>query len=231
MKSLRYAFLAASLPLVLSLAACEDPAKDKPKATVEAPKTEAKAPGSAAVVPAVVPTPAAAAPAKMEALDVDAAGSTIGFIGSKVTGKHEGKFEKISGKITLADGKAEGGAVTFEVETGSVKTDQGDLDKHLAKADFFDVEKFPKATFVSTAIKTGGEKGATHMVTGDLDLRGTKKSITFPVTITITPEAATGVAEFSINRKDFGIVIEGKKDDLIRDDVLMKITLKAPRKK
>jgi hypothetical protein len=39
------------------------------------------------------------------------------------------------------------------------------------------------------------------------------------------------VAEFSINRKDFGIVIEGKKDDLIRDDVLMKITLKAPRKK
>ncbi len=229
MKSLHYALFAASLPLVLSLAACEDPAKDKPKATVEAPKTEAKAPGSAAVAP--TPTPAAAAPAKMEALDVDAAGSTIGFIGSKVTGKHEGKFEKISGKITLADGKAEGGVMTFEVETGSVKTDQGDLDKHLMKADFFDVAKFPKATFVSTAIKAGGEKGATHMVTGDLDLRGVKKSITFPVTITITPEAATGVAEFSINRKDFGIVIEGKKDDLIRDDVLMKLTLKAPRKK
>ncbi len=229
MKSMRYAFFAASLPLVLSLAACEDPAKDKPKATVEAPKTEAKAPSSSAI--AAAPAPAVAAPAKMEPLDVDAAGSTIGFIGSKVTGKHEGKFEKISGKITLADGKAEGGVVAFEVETGSVKTDAGDLDKHLAKSDFFDVEKFPKATFVSTAIKAGGEKGATHMVTGDLDLRGVKKSITFPVTITVTPEAATGVAEFSINRKDFGIVIEGKKDDLIRDDVLMKITLKAPRKK
>jgi polyisoprenoid-binding protein YceI len=229
MKTLRYAFFAASLPLVLSLAACEDPTKDKPKATVEAPKTEAKAPGSAALVAA--PTPAAATPAKLEAIDVDAAASTIGFIGSKVTGKHEGKFEKISGKITLADGKAEGGSVAFEVETGSVKTDQGDLDKHLKTGDFFNAEKFPKATFVSTAIKPGGEKGATHMVTGDIDLRGVKKSITFPVTITITPEAATGVAEFSINRKDFGIVIEGKKDDLIRDDVLMKITLKAPRKK
>jgi len=121
--------------------------------------------------------------------------------------------------------------VKLEVGTGSVKTDQADLDKHLMNADFFDAEKFPKATFVSTAIKPGGEKGATHMVTGDLDLRGVKKSITFPVTITITPDAATGTAEFSINRKDFGIVIEGKKDDLIRDDVLMKITLKAPRKK
>jgi polyisoprenoid-binding protein YceI len=231
MKTLRFAFLAASFPVVLSLAACEDPAKDKPKATVEAPKTEAKAPGS--VAPAATPAPAAAAaaPAKMEDLDVDAATSTIGFIGSKVTGKHEGKFEKFTGKISLADGKAEGGSLSFEVDTASVKTDAGDLDKHLKQADFFDVEKFPKAKFVSTAIKTGGEKGATHMVTGDLDLRGVKKSITFPVTITIAPDSATGMAEFSINRKDFGIVIEGKKDDLIRDDVLMKITLKAPRKK
>lgn len=229
MKTLRYAMMVASFPAVLSLAACEDPAKDKPKATVEAPKTEAKAPGS--VAPAAMPAPAAAAPAKMEALDVDAANSTIGFVGSKVTGKHEGKFEKFMGKISLADGKAEGGSLSFEVETASVKTDAGDLDKHLKQADFFDVEKFPKATFTSTAIKAGGDKGATHMVTGDLDLRGTKKSITFPVTITVTPDAATGTAEFSINRKDFGIVIEGKKDDLIRDDVLMKITLKAPRKK
>lgn len=227
MNTMRFAFVVASLPLVLSLAACEDPAKDKPKATVEAPKTDAKS----TATPAATPAPAAAAPAKMEALDVDAAGSTIGFVGSKVTGKHEGKFEKVSGKISLADGKAEGGSVTFEVETASVKTDQADLDKHLKAPDFFDAEKFPKATFVSTAIKAGGEKGATHMVTGDLDLRGTKKSITFPVTIAITPDAVTGTAEFSINRKDFGIVIEGKKDDLIRDDVLMKITLKAPRKK
>jgi polyisoprenoid-binding protein YceI len=225
MKTVRYAFFAASLPLVLSLAACEDPAKDKPKATVEAPKTEAKAPASSAAVPA------AAAPAKMETLDVDTANSSIGFIGSKVTGKHEGKFEKINGKLTLADGKAEGGAVSFEVETASVKTDQADLDKHLQNKDFFDVEKFPKATFTSTAIKVGGDKGATHTVTGDLELHGVKKTITFPVTIAITPEGATGTSEFSINRKDFGIMTDGKKDDLIRDDVLLKITLKAPRKK
>jgi polyisoprenoid-binding protein YceI len=224
MKTLRYAFFAASLPLVLSLAACEDPAKDKPKATVEAPTTAKPTAAPAAAAPAVVAV-------KTEALEVDAAASTIGFIGSKVTGKHEGKFEKLSGKITLADGKAEGGSVSFEVETASVKTDAGDLDKHLKQSDFFDVEKFPKATFTSTEIKAGGANGATHTVKGDLELRGTKKTISFPVTITVTPEAATGTAEFSINRKDFGIVIEGKKDDFIRDDVLMKISLKATRKK
>ncbi|MRG95173.1 YceI family protein [Polyangium spumosum] len=219
MQTIRTVLLAAAAVSLLSLTACEDPAKDKPKATV--------APASSAQPAADKPASAAAT----EALDVDAAGSTIGFIGSKVTGKHEGKFEKLSGKITLADGKAEGGKVTFEVETASVKTDAADLDKHLKNADFFDVEKFPKATFTSTEIKAGGTNGATHTITGDLDLHGVKKSITFPVTITITPEAATGTAEFSINRKDFGIVIAGKPDDLIRDDVLLKLSLKAPRKK
>jgi polyisoprenoid-binding protein YceI len=220
MSMIRTILVASSLPLLFSLAACEDPTKDKPKATVEAPSSAKPA-----------PPPTAPAAAKMEAFDVDGATSTVGFIGSKVTGKHEGKFEKISGSITLADGKPEGGKVTFTVETDSVKTDQADLDKHLKNADFFDVQKYPKATFTSTEIKAGGTNGATHMITGDLDLHGVKKSITFPVTITASPDAVTGTAEFSINRKDFQIVTPGKPDDLIRDDVLLKLSLKAPRKK
>jgi len=217
MRTIHFALLAA-LPLALSLTGCEDPAKGKPKAVVEA-ASSAK------------PAAATPAPVVTETLDVDASSSSIGFIGSKVTGKHEGSFEKFSGKITLADGKAEGGKVSFEVEAASVKSDADDLTKHLKTADFFDVEKFPKTTFVSTEIKAGGASGATHTVTGDLELHGMKKSISFPVTITLSPDAATGTAEFSINRKDFGIVIAGKPDDLIRDDVLLKITLKAPRKK
>jgi len=219
MRTIRFVVLAAAVPALLSLAACEDPAKDKPKATV-APASSAQA-----------DTKPASTTATTETLDVDTTASTVGFIGSKVTGKHEGKFEKLAGKITLADGKAEGGKISFEVETASVKTDAGDLDKHLKNADFFDVEKFPKATFTSTEIKAGGTNGATHTITGDLDLHGVKKSITFPVTITIAADAATGTAEFSINRKDFNITIAGKPDDLIRDDVLLKLTLKAPRKK
>ncbi len=219
MRSLRFALLATTLPALFALTACEDPAKDKPKAVVEAP------------APAKTPEKAPAAEKVLETLDVDAAGSSVGFVGSKVTGKHEGKFEKISGKISLTESKVEGGKVSFEIETASVKTDEADLDKHLKSADFFDVEKFPKATFTSTEVKAGGANGATHTITGELDLHGNKKTISFPVTIAVTPEAVTGTAEFSINRRDFGIVIAGRPNDLIRDDVLLKISLKAPRKK
>jgi polyisoprenoid-binding protein YceI len=209
------------LPVVLSLAACEDPAKDAPKATV-APASTTAAKATAAANQA--------APAGAETLTIDTA-SAVGFVGSKVTGKHEGKFEKLTGTVSLVGGKLEGGKITIDVDLASVKTDAEKLDGHLKSKDFFEVEKYPKATFTSTDIKTGGEKGATHTITGDLDLHGTKKSISFPATITVGADAVSGTAEFSINRKDFNIVYAGKVDDLIRDDVLLKLSLKAPRKK
>ena len=223
----RFAVLAVPV-LALALAGCEDPTKDMPKATVSS-----AAPAKAPDMPAKTDTAKAptAAPAGAETLALDPSSSALGFVGSKVTGKHEGKFTTFTGTITLAGGKAEGGKINVEIDLGSVKTDQDKLDGHLKTKDFFDVEKFPKATFTSTDIKPGGEKGATHTITGDLDLHGVKKSISFPATITVNADGATGTAEFSINRKDFGLVYPGKPDDLIRDDVVLKLSLKAPRKK
>lgn len=203
--------------LLFALAGCNDPAKDKPVATVSS----------------AAPTHADVAPtgAGMETLAVDAASSTLGFTGSKVTGKHEGKFEKITGSVTLAGGKAEGGRVTLDADAASVKTDDPKLDGHLKSADFFDVGKFPKATFASSEIKLGGASGATHTITGELNLHGVKKTISFPATITVSGDAVSGTAEFVINRKDFGIVYPGQADNAIRDEVVLKLSLKAPRKK
>ena len=192
-----------------------------PAATTAKPTTTAAAPSTATAAPA----PAG------DALAIDAAASSVGFVGSKVTGKHEGKFGKISGSVTLAGGKPEGGKVTVEIDLDSAKTDSEKLDGHLKSPDFFDVAKFPKATFTSSEIKAGGDKGATHTVTGELDLHGQKKTISFPATIAVAGDAVTATSEFSINRKDFGIVYAGMKDDLIRDDVLIKLSLKAPTKK
>lgn len=213
-------FTLAVLPIALLLgqAGCEDPAKDKPKATVTS------------AAPATT-TAAAPLPAGAETLAVDSATSSIGFVGAKVTGNHKGTFQKFTGSISLVGGKAEGGAIKLEVETASLKTDDPKLDAHLSGPDFFDTAKNPKTTFTSTSIKAGGDKGATHTVTGELDLHGVKKTVSFPATIAVGADGANGTSEFSINRKDFGITYPGKADDLIRDDVLLTLSLKAPRKK
>jgi len=213
-------FSLAILSLAIFLTACEDPAANKAKALT----SNASTPASAA--------PAAPVAAKGESLAVTPENSKVLFTGSKVTGKHEGGFNKFSGSIELVNEKPEESKVSVDIEAASVFTDTDALTKHLQTGDFFEVEKFPKASFVSTKIVPDAAKGAgNYTVTGDLELRGVKKSVTFPATIQVTPNDVSVNSEFAINRKDFGIVYAGKADDLIRDDVVIKLDLKTPRKR
>jgi polyisoprenoid-binding protein YceI len=45
----------------------------------------------------------------------------------------------------------------------------------------------------------------------------------------VTPDVATVDSTFSINRKDFGINYAGQADNLIRDDVVLKLTIRASK--
>jgi polyisoprenoid-binding protein YceI len=204
------------------MSACADPTANKPKASVSEPvKTVAvdnKTPLDFKATGTAVP--------------FGPATSTIEFVGSKVTGKHDGGFKSFSGVVDLIGDKVDTSRVFVEVDMDTIYTDVEDLTKHLKTADFFDVGKYPKASFTSNKIVADPTKGAdNYMVTGELDMRGVKKEITFPATITLSPENVVVKSEFSVNRKNFGIAYAGKADDLIRDDVLIQLDIKAPRAK
>jgi len=220
----KIAFLVLSLSIFLT--ACEDPAANKPKATTTNSTTNTATNTQSATTPATKPA------IKGDALPLTAENSKVEFTGSKVTGKHDGGFKAFTGTIDLVNAKPEESSVTVDIDTASVFSDDEGLTKHLKSPDFFDVEKFPKASFTSTKIVADTAKGAgNYTVTGDFNLHGQTKSITFPAKITVTDADVAVDAEFSINRKDFGIVYAGKADDLIRDDVVIKLNLKSPRKK
>ena len=209
----------AILSFSIFLTACENPAANKARAVTSNASTPATNTQTQPTTP------------KGENLAITPENSKVLFTGSKVTGKHEGGFNKFSGAIDLVNGKAEESSVKIDIETTSVFTDADGLTKHLQTGDFFEVEKYPKASFASTKIVPDQSKGANaYTVTGDLELRGVRKAITFPATIVVSPADVTVDADFSINRKDFGIVYAGKADDLIRDDVVIKLDLKTPRK-
>ncbi len=224
------------MTLILSsaafLAGCADPAANKPKATTTSPS--ANAPANTAGAPATDTARTdvlSGFKATGSQLAINEEASKIEFTGSKVTGKHDGGFKKFSGFVDLVGDKAENSRVAVEIDMVSVFSDADGLTKHLQTGDFFEVEKFPKSSFVSTKIVLDTEKGAgNYTVTGDLEMRGVKKSITFPAAISVSPSASTVKAEFSINRKDFGIVYAGKADDLIRDDVVLRLDIKAEKK-
>ena len=202
----------STLLLALGIAACDaNPAKGKAQATASEPVVAAAAPTSAAKY------------------TFSAADSRFDFVGAKVTRKHNGSFQSFTGTVNLVDGDPTKSSVTAEVSVASLKTDEEKLTGHLKSPDFLDVAKFPKATFTSTAIRAGGENGATHTVTGNLQLHGVTKSITFPATVKTSGDAVDVDAEFAINRKDFGVVYPGMPDDLIKDDVLLKLHLHATK--
>jgi len=153
-------------------------------------------------------------------------GSKIEFLAAKVTRKHAGSFGQFSGTISVPGGDPTRGAVNVEVTTASLSVDAEKLIRHLKDPDFLDVEKFPTARFSSTRIQPGGDQG-THTVTGNLELHGVTRSITFPATIQVAGDHVDVKAEFAINRQDFGIAYPGAPDDLIKDDVLIHLDISA----
>lgn len=194
----------------LGLVGCKNPGAEVTPATVEE-------------VPAqeVEQAPAATA----NSLSITPANSKVEFVGAKVTRSHDGGFKDFGGKLELAD-PVEQSQIDLTIQTASVFSDDPKLTKHLRSPDFFDVDKFPTATFKSTEIKKEGEG---HVISGDLTLHGVTKRVSFPATVTVSDAEVKAMSEFSINRKDFGIVYPGMPDDLIRDLVVIKLSLALPR--
>ncbi|MGB5809960.1 MAG: YceI family protein [Polyangiales bacterium] len=149
----------------------------------------------------------------------------IEFVGAKVTQSHEGGFTRFAGTVDVRD-PLEASIIRIEIETASLYADKEKLTKHLKSPDFFDVAKYPSASFNSTKIV---KTGSGHSITGDLTLHGQTKSITFPATIAQGADGGiSGNAEFAIDRQDFGIKYPGMPDDLIRDKVVIKLKLNVP---
>ncbi len=201
--------------LALAAACDNDPTKGKAQATVSE--------------PAAAPQAAPAATTNSTTYPFSQDGSKVEFVGAKVTRKHDGKVKTFNGTIKLVDNDPTKSSVQAELDLASIETDDEKLTKHLLSADFFDVPNHPKAKFESTSIKAGGEGGASHTVSGNLTLRGTTKQISFPARIKHSEGSVQVEAEFGINRKDFNIVYPGMANDLIKDEVLIRLKLDAKR--
>ncbi|MFT5354806.1 MAG: polyisoprenoid-binding protein YceI [Polyangiales bacterium] len=202
-----------------SLAGCDDPADDVAAATVRPSEPAGESPEA---------TPAAENVAT-ETLRFSNEGSAIGFVGSKVTGSHEGGFNEFAGTVEFNLADATASQIEVTIQTASLFADDERLTGHLKDEDFFNVEAIPTATFRSTSIAAVGEGAATHTITGALTLHGQENTISFPATVVVGDAAVTATAEFSINRSEFGMSYPGMEDNLIRERVVIKLEIRAPR--
>lgn len=120
-----------------------------------------------------------------------------------------GEF-KMEGSALMDPEDFKNSKVKAEIDASTIDTREAARDKHLRSSDFFDVEKFPKLTFVSTQIVGSAENG--FALTGNLTIRGISREVTFDVE-PISQETKDpygnvriGVsARAKIDRKDFGL--------------------------
>jgi len=205
------------LSLLLLTPACKSEIDEKPAAQVSETVATTSSDTAATAAPTGTATPVIKEKSKIE------------FTAAKVTRDHHGEFKNFDGSIEYAGGQPS--KIAFDIDLNSIETDTEKLTGHLKTPDFFDVAKYPKATFVSTSLTeapAGSPGGATHMLKGTLDLHGVQKEVTIPVVAEKTAEGVHTRSEFTINRQDWGISYKGAADDLIKDNVLIKLDLMFP---
>ena len=84
---------------------------------------------------------------------IDPAHSEVGFtVRHLMVSKVRGTFKTFDGTITIADDPLES-RVEARIDAFSVDTRDENRDNHLRSSDFFEVEKHPQITFVSTSVR------------------------------------------------------------------------------
>lgn len=137
------------------------------------------------------------------------------------------QFGSIAGTLDFDAAKPTQAKVDVTIDMNSLNTNVPELDEHLKKADFFDVAKYPQATFKSTKVEKG--KDAKHLkVTGDLTVHGVTKPVVLNVTINkigdhpMKKKPAAGFdASGSLKRSDFGL---GAYVPNVSDEITLRIT-------
>jgi polyisoprenoid-binding protein YceI len=121
-----------------------------------------------------------------------------------------GRFDEISGTVTLDDQNPAQSAFDLKISASSVDTANPKRDNHIKSPDFLNAKQFPTITFKSKSV-SAGEKDV-YEVQGDLTLHGVTKPITVKVTRTGQGPGPRGGGSvvglesvFTVKRSDFGM--------------------------
>jgi polyisoprenoid-binding protein YceI len=159
--------------------------------------------------------------ASAAALKTDPAKTTVAAVFKQMNVPVEAKFKKFAIAIDYDAAKPDASKATVDVETASLDVGEADMNKEVAKKEWFNSAQFPKASFVSTAIKAAGPGKLT--VTGKLTIKGKATDVTFP--LTVKAEGGKQVFDGAVPIKRLAYNIgegEWKDTGMVADEVTIK---------
>lgn len=142
-----------------------------------------------------------------------------------------GRFKDVTGTIALDEKDMTRSSVTAVIRTASIDTNNPTRDNDLRSANFFEVEKYPEATFKSRRIEKRGDQ---WVAIGDLTIKDVTKEVELPFDFNkiTTPRGPIVGATISIkiNRKDYHINYNRLMDNggaVVSDDVKLELSVEA----
>jgi polyisoprenoid-binding protein YceI len=146
----------------------------------------------------------------------------------------KGFFHGFDGALTIGEdgsARAEG-----TVDVATVDTREAKRDEHLRSPDFFDAERFPTLTFVSTGIRA--EDDDEYVIDGELTIHGVTQPVSLRAEVTgsdVDPWGNERVAldvSGKIKRSDYGMTFNqalGSGNMLVGDAVKIALSVSAVR--
>lgn len=150
--------------------------------------------------------------------------SEIVFVSKQMGVPVEGRFKKFDAQIRFDPAKPAASQMAFTVDTGSATLGAPESDAELPKAPWFNVPKFPQASFQSAAVK--GLGAGKFEVSGKLSIKGQVRDIVVPVALTQNGATTTATGSFVLKRLAFKIgENEWADTSMVADDVQVKFKL------
>ena len=150
--------------------------------------------------------------------------SEIAFASKQMGVTVDGRFKKFDAQIAFDPAKPEASKIAFVIDTGSATVGAPESDAELPKPSWFNVPKFPQATFQSSAIKKVAP--GRFEVAGKLSIKGNAQDVVVPVALTQAGAVTTATGAFAIKRLAFKIgENEWADTSMVADDVQVKFKL------
>ena len=153
-----------------------------------------------------------------------AADSQISFLTKQMGVPLDGHFKKFDAQVTFNPAQLASSHITLNVDTASATFGAPETDAEMPKATWFNVPKFPQATFQSSSIKALG--GGKYEVAGKLSIKGTSRDVIAPVTLVQNGANTTATGTLTIQRLTYKIgENEWADTSMVADDVQVKFKL------
>lgn len=174
---------------------------------------------------------------------LDTLNSKVEWKGYKVfkseSTSHFGTIKFESGDLTVKEGKLESGKFVADMNSLTsvdLKDDAdqlGKLNGHLKSGDFFEVEKFPTASYEITKVTPAAEGDYNTLLDGNLTIKGITKSLQLKANVSVKEGEVTVATEpKDIKREEFGVKFQAPAENgIIKDEVTLQINVKALEKK